>query len=841
LERGPPATLGRSEPPACRKITRDTLGGSLYKSRLTLLVVSFVGIGALALVAQQADTVINPLANDPAAPGEGQRIFAATCQACHGVAAQGDRERGAPALTARGFKHGDGDGEIFRTIRTGVAGTQMPPYAALTDQQTWQLVAYIRSLQQAAAATGTPASRSTAASGNTTAGEALFFGTKANCASCHEVNGRGGVVGPDLSNAGRLDPAVIRQKITSPSTAMQGGRGGPPATIVVKTRDGGEIRGVRRNEDTFSLQMVDATGRLHLLDKMTLASVGVENRSLMPGDFAARLSAAEIDSLVAYLGAQAARDSQKIAAQPMVPGGLTYDRLVKSSAEPGNWPMYWGNYQGAHYSPLTGITSANVKGLRAEWTFPLFGGTVMEGTPVVVDGVMYATGSGNPTTVVAIDARSGRQIWRYTRPQKITNPYQINPFSRGVAILGQRVYVGTLDAMLVALDARTGRLLWEVEVADSMLGHSITSPPLVLKDKVIVGVAGGEFGTRGFLDAYDAASGKRAWRFYTIPGPGEPGNDSWKGESWKTGGAPTWLTGSFDPELNTLYWTVGNPAPQIDRSTRGEGDNLYSNSVVALDPDTGRLKWHYQFTPNDGHDWDSVQDLVLVDRPWRGQPRKLLLHADRNAHFYVLDRVTGQFLSGTPFVYQNWNTGFDEKGRPKPVPNSNSSPEGTFLVYPTLIGGTNWQSPSYSALTGWFYLEYAEGGQQYTSAPATMTAGQQYTGRGRASRPAAPGPSDPGPSAGIKALDPETGKTMWTFPLLQGSLTNGVLATAGNVLFASSRDGNLIALDSKTGAHLWHFQTNGEHAASPMSYAIDGRQYVALAAGNVIVSFALVQ
>ena len=465
----------------------------------------------------------------------------------------------------------------------------------------------------------------------------------------------------------------------------------------------------------------------------------------------------------------------------------------------------------------------------------------MEGTPLVVDGVMYATGSGNPTTVVAIDARSGRQIWRFTRQQKVTNPFQINPFSRGVAILGQRVYVGTLDAALVALDARTGRQLWEVQVADSMLGHNITSPPLVLKDKVIVGVAGGEFGTRGFLDAYDAASGQRAWRFYTIPGPGEPGNDTWKGDSWKNGGSPTWLTGSFDPELNTLYWTVGNPAPQIDRSTRGEGDNLYSNSVVALDPDTGTLKWHYQFTPNDSHDWDSVQDLVLVDRQWHGQPRKLLLHADRNAHFYVLDRVTGQFLSGTPFVYQNWNSGFDAKGRPKPVPNSNASPEGTFLVYPTLVGGTNWQSPSYSALTGWFYLEFAEGGQQYASAPAAMTAGQQYTGSGRASKPVVRGPAEPAPNAGIKALDPETGKTIWTFPLMQGSLTNGVLATAGNVLFASSRDGNLIALDSKTGAHLWHFQTGGDHAASPMSYAIDGKQYVALAAGNVIVSFALVE
>jgi alcohol dehydrogenase (cytochrome c) len=400
--------------------------------------------------------------------------------------------------------------------------------------------------------------------------------------------------------------------------------------------------------------------------------------------------------------------------------------------------------------------------------------------------------------------------------------------------------VGTLDAVLIALDARTGQPLWEVQVADTMEGYNITSPPLAVKDMVITGIAGGEYATRGFIDAYDAATGRRRWRFYATPGPGEFGNDTWKGDSWKTGGAGTWLTGSYDPDLNLVYWAVGNPAAQIDRSVRGELDNLFSDAVVALDADTGTLRWHYQFTPNDGHDWDSVQDLVLVDRVWRGQNRKMLMHADRNGHFYVLDRATGQFLSGTPFIYQNWNKGFDEKGRPQQVPGSNSSPEGSFLVYPTLGGGTNFQAPSYSALTGWFYLSYNEAGQQYVSTPVPIERGRQYIGRSTlAGGPPARAPDQPAPNAGIKALDPENGKTMWEFRIYQGSSTNGVLATGGQVLFASTRDGNIIALDAKTGKHLWHFQTGGNHAASPMSYAVDGRQYIALSAGNVLFSFAL--
>jgi len=781
-----------------------------------------------------ADTATNPLAGNPAAIAAGERLFQQTCAVCHA-----DLNR-APSLATGAFVHGGEDSQLAQTIRTGVPGSQMPPFAGLTTDQVWQLVSYVRSLSGATSTAGVGAGAGSAVPvvGDPTAGETLFFG-RGGCAACHEVNGRGGTVGPDLSAAGQATAAALRQKILDPSNPLPppgGGRGARPLVVVARAKDGREIRGVRRNEDTFSLQMVDGSGQLHLLEKPELAGVRYENRSLMPGDYATRLSDAELQDLVAYLARLKGRDASRTAAAPLA-GGLAYERLVNARAEPQNWLHYWGDFQGTHYSALKEITASNVRGLQASWAIQLPGSSTLEATPLVVDGVMYT--SGQPGTVVALDARTGRQVWRYTRPQKIRNPSEINPFNRGVAVLGPRLFVGTLDAALVALDVRTGLPLWEVQVADTMLGYSITSAPLIVKDKVIVGVTGGEFGARGFLDAYDAVSGTRLWRWYAIPAPGEFGNDTWAGESWKLGGSPMWLTGSFDPALNLLYWTVGNPGPQIDRSGRA-GDNLFSDSVVALNPDTGARVWHYQFTPNDGHDWDSAQDVILVDRVWHGQPRKLLLHADRNGMFYVLDRVTGQFLSGTPFVYQNWNKGFDAAGRPILVPGSNSSAEGSFYVYPTVGGATNFQAPSYSPLTGWMYLEYAESGQRYVSAPTPYEPGRQYLGRAPATGSAdGPAAGEPPPSAGIKAIDPETGKTMWDFKIYQGSTTNGVMATAGGVVFAASREGNLIALDARTGKFLWRFQTGGNMAASPMSYAVDGKQHVAVSGGTSVYSFAL--
>lgn len=753
----------------------------------------------------------NPFAGSQDAISAGAKLFVQACQACHGGEARGDR---APALDGH-LRRGERDGEIFLNIRGGIRGTQMPPFAQLPTDQVWQIVAYLKSLSPIAPESGVP--------GDPEAGRQIFRG-KGRCVGCHEVNGAGGSVGPDLSAAGRNGAEALRTKILRPSAVKS-----ESPTLIAKTRDGREIYGVRRNEDTFSVQMVDSSGRLWLFDKRKLAELRVEKTSLMPADYQTRLSPGELQNLIAYLKSLGGRDLARTVEAPEPAGGVTFERLRNSAAEPHNWMMYWGDFQGTHFSKLSRITPANVKTLQAQWTIQLPGDQTLQTTPLVIDGVMYT--SGPPGQVFALDARTGRQIWRYERRQKSTHAYAINQSNRGVAILGNRLFFGTLDAALVALDARTGRQLWETQLADVQLGYSLTSPPLAVNGKIITGISGGEFPIRGFIDAYDPATGRRLWRFYTIPGPGEPGNDTWRGDSWKEGGAATWLTGTYDPDTNVVYWSTGNPAPAINGDVR-LGDNLYSASVVALNADTGKLVWHYQFTPNDTHDWDSTQDMMLVDRVFKGRPRKLLLHGDRNGFLYALDRATGKFISAHPFARQTWNKGFDSNGRPMPVDGWRASEGGSIDIFPNMGGATNYQTPSYDPSTGLFIMAFAESGQKYYSSPVTAEPGRQYQG-GRAT--ATDGPV----LAGIKAVNPETGATAWSFPIIQPSNTNGVLATAGGIVFAASADGNLIALESKTGKYLWSFQSGGAMAASPISYAIDGRQYVAVASGNVLYSFAL--
>ena len=786
--------------------------------KLNIVAVSFCVSSILVLAGQEPRPgERNPLAGNAAAIAAGAERYARSCATCHGV------DNRAPSLATGVFARGGDDDQIARTIRAGVPGTQMPPFPALSADEVWQLVAYIKSVSNA------PAVAAAGASGNAAAGEAVFTG-KGGCAACHQVNARGGLIGPDLSTAGTRSPDVLRHVILNPGAPLPGGgRGGPARLQVVsaRTRDGRTLRGVRRSEDTFALHLMDVSGQLHLLDKANLSDVQYEDKSLMPGDYATRLSDTELRDLIAYLRTLQARDTSKTMVAS-IPGGLTYERLQKAGSEPHNWLTYWGDYQGTHFSALKEIDTSNVRQLQAKWALQLPGNSTIEATPLVVDGVMYT--SGPPGTVVAVDARTGRQIWRYQRAQKVRNPNEINPFNRGVAILGNRVFVGTLDAALIALDARNGLPLWEVQMADTMQGFSITSPPLPIKDKIIAGIAGGEFGIRGFIDAYDAATGKRLWRFSTIPGPGEFGHDTWKGDSWRLGCGATWLPGSYDPDLDLVYWAVGNPCPLYNGAAR-EGDNLFTSSVVALDPTTGQRRWHYQFTPHDTHDWDSNQDMLLVDRSYKGQPRKLLMHADRNGHFYLLDRTNGAFLSGTPFVRQTWNTGFDAKGRPIPAAGSDASPEGA-IVGPTIGGATNFQAPSYSPATGWMYLAFSDSRQRYFSDTQPFELGRQYPG-GRGASTGERG------AAGIKAIDPEDGKTMWEFALNQGSLTAGVLATAGGVVFAASREGHLIALDAKTGTFLWRFQTGAAIEASPISYAVGGKQFVAVSSGNAVYSFAL--
>ena len=793
----------------------------LPNAALGAIALAALFAASASLTQPRPDETGNPFANDPTAAAAGRVIFNGTCVACHGPDATGGR---GPALNTGGFAHGGDDSDLFQTIRGGVPGTQMPPFSALKSDDVWRLVAYIRSLSGGTA----QGMAQEAAAGDPARGEAVFFGS-GGCSSCHEVNGRGGDVGPDLSAVG-ANPAPLRPAVLHSLPPLRRGRADVPRRLVEATlADGTRLRGVATAEDSFSLVLRTPDGQVRSLDKGRLRAIGALPGVLTGKEAGARLSAADMNDVVAYLRRQTRRDFAEIAREPL-PAGVSYARIAHAQTAPQDWLSYWGGYDGRHFSGLGQITPANVGGLQARWAVAMPGDSVLEATPIVVDGVMYV--SGMPGEVYALDARTGLRIWAFRRRQETVSPYQNNPYNRGVAVLGPRVFVTTLDDRIIALDARTGRELWEKQIADAMAGYTMTGAPLALKDEIVVGISGGEHGIRGFVDAYDAATGKRLWRFYTVPGPGQPGNETWSGSSWKHGSSATWLTGSFDPDLNLVYWAVGNPGPDNNSEVR-EGDNLYSCSVLALDATTGQLRWSYQFTPNDSHDWDSTEDLVLADQRVNGRLRKVILHADRNGFFYVLDRTDGRFLGATPFVRQTWNAGFDAKGRPKVRPESVSTPTGD-VVFPA-VGATNFQAPSYDARTGVFYLGFLDSQGFAASAPVVWEEGRLYLGRGGGRPPPTTAPS----YQGIKALDSTTGKTLWTFPLVRPSLQAGVLGTRGGVLFAASAEGNLIALDMSSGKPLWRFQTGAAITASPMSYAVDGRQYVAIAAGNTLYSFAL--
>jgi len=514
-------------------------------------------------------------------------------------------------------------------------------------------------------------------------------------------------------------------------------------------------------------------------------------------------------------------------------GQVTFERLVNSGKEPQNWLTYSGDYSGRRFSSLDQINITNARTLVAKWVYQTGATGKLETTPLVVDGILYGTAQDD--RAFALDARTGRPIWMYQRQL----PGDIRPccgrVNRGLAILGDKVFLGTLDAHVIALDTKTGNVIWDVVAAEYQKGYSFTVAPLAVKNLVVIGVSGGEYGVRGFIDAYDAASGARKWRFYTVPGPGKPGNETWEGDSWKIGGAPAWNTGTYDALTNQIFWPTGNPSP----SNRGEGragDNLYSNSLLALNADTGKMNWYFQFTKHDEHDWDATQVPVVVDLggdlAGGAAGKHLIAQANRNGFFYVIDRANGKLISANAYGKTTWSDTKDSEGRPVVKKEASPTLEG-HTVCPGALGTTNFMAPAFSAQTALFYVTARDQCDIFSTAPQPYEAGHAYYG-------SAYFPSEEArPYRGfLKAIDPATGEIKWKFEHTSPTWS-GVLATAGGLVFTGDAEGNFIALDAASGKPLWHFQMGGAVYAAPMAFAVDGKEYVAIAAGSAVYAFGL--
>jgi alcohol dehydrogenase (cytochrome c) len=495
-----------------------------------------------------------------------------------------------------------------------------------------------------------------------------------------------------------------------------------------------------------------------------------------------------------------------------------------------NWPSYNGDYSGRRYSGLSEINASNVRDLRAAWVFHTQNTSRLEVTPTVVNGMMFVTAANE---AIALDARTGRVVWRHTRPNsEALIDDASGHLNRGVALWHDRVYMETDNAHLLCLDARSGNLIWDVAYADWNKNYGATSAPLIVKDKVLVGTSGGDDGVRGFVAAYDAVTGKLAWRFWTIPGPGEFGSQSWPGKLYLHGGGTTWMPGTYDPELNLIFWGTSNPAPDFEGEVR-PGDDLYTDCVLALDPDTGKLKWHFQFTPHDLFDYDAVETPILIDAVYRGVARKLLVEANRNGYIYVLDRANGHFLSATQFVEKlNWAKGIDAQGRPV-LSGIQPTAAGT-RICPGYGGATNWFSPSYSEATHSVYVMALEQCETYFFKPEAFHEGKGYYSTGVKRIPGEPW------RKALVSFNLDTDSIAWKYPQAgEGESSGGTMATAGGLVFFGDDTGSFEAIDAQNARPLWHFNTGQRMSASPMSYAVRGKQYVAIAAGSDIFSFAL--
>jgi alcohol dehydrogenase (cytochrome c) len=630
---------------------------------------------------------------------------------------------------------------------------------------------------------------------NLDAGRAEF---ENRCAKCHGGDGNGGELGPAITlriparsdqelaallragipNAGmpafNLSSAETQQLIPYLRTLRPRAGLVGPIEAKVQTTDGRTLEGIALNQTAEEMQLL-AGGRLHLLRK----------------------------------------------------AGDRY-RPVTSQQD---WPTYNGLTTGNRYSRLEQISKSNVAKLGLKWIFTMPSPLRLEGTPVVVDGVMYIT---NSNECYALDAGTGRQIWQYTRPRTpglIGNA--AGGINRGVGVAGDRLFMVTDNAHLLALNRFTGALLWDTEMADWRQNYNATAAPLVVRDMVISGSAGGEEGVRGFVSAYDQATGKELWRFWTVPKPGEPGSETWIGKAIEHPGAVTWQIGSYDPELDTIYWPTGNPGPDYNGDDR-LGDNLYASSVVALDPRTGKMKWYFQFTPHNVWDWDAQQPQVLINADWEGQPRKLLIQASRNGFFYVLDRTNGKMLLAKPFVKKlTWAKEIGADGRPVLNPNQEPTTEGN-KICPSSNGAANWYSTAYNPSTGLYYVQTLEQCNVFTKRPDEWKAGRPYVGGSSSIAPGERGQKI------LRAIDIKTGKIAWELPQSGSAATRGgTLTTASELVIFGEDSDALLAVDGRTGKPLWRFQTNFAWRASPMSYMFDGKQYIAIASGPNILAFAL--
>jgi len=786
-----------------------------------LFSVKSPGLTRLILAALVGATLVWNGSPTSAARDTARREFVKICAPCHGEAGTGTER--APSLVNSPRLRGRTVAQIHDIIKNGTQGG-MPAFP-LPEDKLQHLASLILSLNSTA--------EGAKSLGNIAAGERIFFG-KGQCASCHMVHGRGGSSGPDLSNVGNeLTVRQIQRTLEDPTSEMDNHtEPGCPAWAYcpqdvwalanVKLRNGLTLRGFLRNQGRHDLQLQTLDGVIHLLTDSEYSNVVQEKKSAMPPT---KVSGRERDDLIAYL--------RSLRGIPIGPGNLHVKAItteeIRQITNPkgGDWPTYNGDVSGNRFKSLAQINTSNVSQLELQWTYAL-PYSPLETTPLVVNGIMYVTG---PNRVCALDSRSGRQIWCYSRPRsegRLIAGDAARGANRGAALLGNRVFFTTDNAHLICLNALTGGLMWEVAPPESKLEHiGATSAPLIAGDLVVAGVSGGDTPLRGFLAAYKAATGERVWKFETLPKPGEPAFKTWKGKAVETGGGATWLTGSYERETGLLFWPVGNPYPDMDGKER-EGSNLYTDCVLALESTTGKLRWYYQFTPHDLHDWDACEPLLLVDAVFRGRERKLLIQANRNGFFYVLDRTNGQFLLGRPFVKKmTWASGIDSTG--KPLITADYFPtEAGVKTCPAVRGATNWYASAFNPQTKLLYVMATEDCSLYKTGVFGLEPIRDK--------------NDPARKY-LRAIDVNTGKIVWEIPQVGAPETNysGVLTTGGGLVFYGETGGSFAAVNAKTGETLWHFNTGVPWNASPMTYMVNGRQYIAVAAGSNILSFALSQ